>query len=141
LRDCIRPFDGSAEKGKQNRGNGTNNWQPSREHSIEELPIALGFLVIATGDFEKSIFGASNYGRDNDSTAGMVGAIAGALNGTGVIRDEWMQKINEANRVDLVPLADELCELKMKLFQDQVDSLKNQKRDFETLKNIKDDNK
>ena len=57
LRDCIRPFDGCAEMGKD-RGNGTNNWRPSREHSIEELPIALGFLIIASGNFEKSIFGA-----------------------------------------------------------------------------------
>ena len=141
LRDSIRPFDGSAEKGKQNRGNGTNNWHPSREHSIEELPIALGFLVIANGDFEKSIFGASNYGRDNDSIAGMVGAIAGALNGTRAIRDEWMQKINDANRVDLIPLVDELCKLRMKLFQDQVNTMKSQHNDFETLKNIKDADK
>jgi len=71
----------------------------------------------------------------------MVGAIAGALNGTRVIRDEWMQKINDANRVDLIPLVDELCELRMKLFQDQVNTMKSQHNDFETLKNIKDDDK
>ena len=71
----------------------------------------------------------------------MVGAIAGALNGTRAIRNEWMQKINDANRVDLIPLVDELCKLRMKLFQDQVNTMKSQHNDFETLKNIKDADK
>src|SRR5690606_24647635 len=56
LREAIRPYDGSAELNTM-RGNGTNNWQPSREHSIEEVPVALGFLVVVAGDFEQSIFG------------------------------------------------------------------------------------
>tara|TARA_B100001123_G_C15323162_1_gene1028613 strand:- start:1638 stop:2780 length:1143 start_codon:yes stop_codon:yes gene_type:complete len=134
LRDCIRPFDGSAEKGK-NRGNGTNNWRPSREHSIEELPIALGFLIIASGDFEKSIFGASNYGRDNDSIAGMVGAISGALNGAKEIRKDWINTINEANRVDLVPMVRDLHDLRLKLHEENIDHIQNQKRYFQSLNN------
>ena len=52
-----------------------------------------------------------------------------------------MQKINDANRVDLIPLVDELCKLRMKLFQDQVNTMKSQHNDFETLKNIKDADK
>jgi ADP-ribosylglycohydrolase len=111
LRDVMRQYDGSAEDGKGNRGNGTNNWTASRQHSIEELPIALGFLVVAQGDFEQTIFGATNYGRDNDSIAGMGGAIAGALGGFNVIRSNWVEQINSANRIDLHPLAIELTEL------------------------------
>ena len=65
----------------RDRGNKTDDWAPSRLKSIEEVPVALGFLVVANGDFEQSIFGAANYGRDNDSIAGMAGAIAGALHG------------------------------------------------------------
>ena len=71
---------------KSHRGDGSNHWNPSREHSIEEVPIALGFLVVTGGDFEQTIFGATNYGRDNDSIAGMGGAIAGALHGIDALR-------------------------------------------------------
>ena len=75
------------------------------------MPVALGFLVVANGDFEQSIFGAANYGRDNDSIAGMAGAIAGALHGDGVIRPDWIAQVNAANRVDLDPLARDLARL------------------------------
>ena len=87
--------------------------------SIEEVPVALGFLVVANGDFEQSIFGAANYGRDNDSIAGMAGAIAGALHGDGVIRPEWIAQINVANRIDLDPLARDLTNLARGLQQAQ----------------------
>lgn len=118
LRDVMRPYDGSAERGKE-RGDGTNNWRPSREHSIEELPIALAFLVVTGGDFEQSIFGAANYGRDNDSIAGMAGEISGALHGVQIIRPEWIKRINLANRIDLAPLAQELTALTYSLQQKQ----------------------
>ena len=62
LRDAIRPFDGSAEDGVRERGNKTDDWQPSRRKSIEEVPVALGFLIVAKGDFEKAVLGAANYG-------------------------------------------------------------------------------
>jgi len=120
LRDAIRPFDGSAEDGTRDRGNGTDDWGPSRLKSIEEVPVALGFLVVAGGDFEQSVFGAANYGRDNDSIAGMAGAIAGALHGDGAIRPEWIARIDEANRVDLDPLAEGLARLAVHLQQVQI---------------------
>ncbi|MGI9254257.1 MAG: ADP-ribosylglycohydrolase family protein, partial [Thermomicrobiales bacterium] len=78
IRDAIRPFDGSAEHGVLERGNRTDDWAPSRLKSIEEVPVALAFVLVANGDFEQAIFGATNYGRDNDSIAGMAGAICGA---------------------------------------------------------------
>lgn len=119
LRDTMRPFDGSAEDGKGERGNGTDDWQPSRLRAIEELPVALGFLIVTGGDFEQSVIGAVNYGRDNDSISGMAGAIAGALHGDRVIRPDWIEHINRANRVDLIPLADGLAALAQELQQRQ----------------------
>jgi ADP-ribosylglycohydrolase len=119
LRDAIRPFDGSAEDGVRDRGNKTDDWTPSRLKSIEEVPVALGFLVVAKGDLEQSIFGAANYGRDNDSIAGMAGAIAGALHGDSAIRPEWIARVNAANRVDLDPLARDLTRLAVTLQQEQ----------------------
>ncbi|MCB9450681.1 MAG: ADP-ribosylglycohydrolase family protein [Anaerolineaceae bacterium] len=119
LREAVRPFDGAAET-KTMRGNGTNNWQPSREHSIEELPIALGLLVVTGGDFEQSVLGGANYGRDNDSIAGMTGAISGAMHGVQTIRTAWIDRINQANRVNLTPLAHDLAALAQTLQQRQM---------------------
>lgn len=133
LRDAIRPFDGSAEDGVRDRGNGTDDWAPSRRKSIEEVPVALGFLVVAKGDFEQAICGAANYGRDNDSIAGMAGALAGALHGDGVIRPTWIETINAANRVDLDPLARELAALTKRLQQEQLSAAQNRERDFAAL--------
>lgn len=133
LRDAMRPLDGGAEDGVRDRGNGTDDWAPSREKAIEELPVALGFLVVANGDFEQSIFGAANYGRDNDSIAGMAGAIAGALHGDGVVRPEWVAQINEANRIDLDPLARGLTDLTVSLQRAQFAAAQNRQQEFEAL--------
>ena len=105
LRDVMRQYDTSADDAKTERGNVSDQWTPSRSHSIEEVPIALGFLVVTGGDIEETMFGATNYGRDNDSIAGMGGAIAGALHGIDALRPEWVEQINTANRIDLMPIA------------------------------------
>jgi len=132
LRDIIRPYDGSAEFGKE-RGDGTNNWRPSREHSIEELPIALAFIVIADGKFEESIFGAANYGRDNDSIAGMAGGIMGALNGSNKIRNDWIDTIKRSNRIDLDPISKNLYSLALKLQKLQLNESQKRDQDFSEL--------
>lgn len=122
LRETIQPFDGSAEDGVRDRGNGTDDWQPSRRKSIEELPIALGMLVVAKGDFLEAIRGAANYGRDNDSIAGMAGSIAAALHGDSVIPEGWAEQVNRANRVDLDPLARNLTTLAISLQREQAEA-------------------
>ncbi|MCC6804323.1 MAG: ADP-ribosylglycohydrolase family protein [Anaerolineae bacterium] len=132
LREAIRPYDGSAELNTM-RGNGTNNWQPSREHSIEEVPIALGFLIVTGGDFEGSIFGSANYGRDNDSIAGMAGAIAGTLHGARVIRQQWMDQVDSANRVNLTATAESLAGLVVKLQRRQLAEAQARNAAFESL--------
>ena len=134
LREAIKPYDGAAEMPKM-RGQGGNHWQPSREHSIEELPIALGFLVVTGGDYDGSVFGGANYGRDNDSIAGMVGAIAGALHGASAIRLNWIEQINQANRVDLRPLALDLTALTHSLQQGQYEAARARNQAFTDLLN------
>jgi ADP-ribosylglycohydrolase len=74
---------------------------PSRLHSIEELPIAIGLLVATSGDFADTVLGGVNYGRDSDSIASMGGALAGALGGTGALRADWTEQIATASRYDL----------------------------------------
>ena len=115
LRDAMRPHDTAPDARLGRFAPGTDHFSPSREHSIEEVPIALGFLVVTGGDYEGSVFGGTNYGRDNDSIAGMAGAIAGALHGAGAIRKDWTARINSANRIDLRPIARDLTNLTIKL--------------------------
>ena len=135
LREAIRPYDTGVES-KADRGKpGTNHWLPSREHSIEELPVALGYLVVTGGDYEGSIFGGINYGRDNDSIAGMAGAIAGALHGTGAIRPEWMEQIDQANRIDLRPTARDLTGLAIELQRRQLECAQARDSAFSDLLN------
>ena len=61
------------------RGARPERAHPSRLHSIEELPVALGLLVATGGDYVETVLGGVNYGRDSDSIASMGGALAGAL--------------------------------------------------------------
>ncbi len=133
LRDVMRQYDTSADDAKTERGNGSDQWTPSRSHSIEEVPIALGFLVVTGGDIEETMFGATNYGRDNDSIAGMGGAIAGALHGIDALRPEWVETINSANRIDLMPIASDLADLTRKLQAEQLAAAQSRQAAFAAL--------
>ncbi|GAA1765622.1 ADP-ribosylglycohydrolase family protein [Nonomuraea sp. AD125B] len=99
LRAAVRPYDTVADT---YRDQGLGARRPSRVHSIEELPLALGMLVIAKGDYRETVLGGVNYGRDADSIASMGGAIAGALGGLAAVPAEWVEQVGAASRTDLV---------------------------------------
>ncbi|MFC5835218.1 ADP-ribosylglycohydrolase family protein [Nonomuraea insulae] len=99
LRAAVRPYDTVADT---YRDQGLGARRPSRVHSIEELPLALGFLVIAKGDYRDTVLGGVNYGRDADSIASMGGAIAGALGGLASVPAQWVEGVGAASRTDLV---------------------------------------
>lgn len=96
LRRAVAPFD---TVGEDYRNPGLGARRPSRLHSIEELPVALGMLVVSKGDYRGSVLGAVNYGRDADSTATMAGAIAGALGGE--VPSDWAESVSRASKADL----------------------------------------
>jgi len=98
LRDAVAPYD---TVGPDYRDPGLGARRPSRLHSIEELPIALGLLVLAGGDYREAVLGAANYGRDSDSIATMAGALAGALGGLETVPDAWRQTVVAASLIDL----------------------------------------
>ncbi|MFE3631583.1 ADP-ribosylglycohydrolase family protein [Streptomyces goshikiensis] len=98
LRAAVAPYD---SVGADYRKPSLGARRPSRLHSIEELPVALGMLLVADGAYEASVLGAVNYGRDCDSIATMAGAIAGALGGEGVVPAAWAKQVAEASRLDL----------------------------------------
>ena len=98
LREAFLPFDSVGERYAEP---GLGARIPSRLHSIEELPIPFGFLVATNGDFEETVLGGVNYGRDSDSIASMGGALAGALGGRAGLRRDWVVQIGEASKLDL----------------------------------------
>ncbi|MDR6868122.1 ADP-ribosylglycohydrolase [Microbacterium resistens] len=114
LRDAIRPFDTVGEAYREPLMDAR---LPSRTKAIEELPVALGFLVAYRGDVRATVLGAVNYGRDSDSIASMAGSIAGGIGGMAVIPRDWLDEIARASRVDfdeyaalLAEVADEIME-------------------------------
>ncbi|MFD4505188.1 ADP-ribosylglycohydrolase family protein [Streptomyces sp. NPDC058457] len=96
LRDAIAPYD---TVGPDYRSPSLGARRPSRLHAIEELPVALGMLLVADGDYRQAVLGSVNYGRDCDSIATMAGAIAGALGSP--VPEDWSKRVAEASRLDL----------------------------------------
>ena len=96
LRRTFAPFD---SVGEHYAAPARNARIPSREHAIEELPLAIGLLVATGGDYEETVLGGVNYGRDSDSIASMGGALAGALGNP--LRRDWVDDVSAASKLDL----------------------------------------
>jgi ADP-ribosylglycohydrolase len=108
LRAAMAPFD---TVGEAYREPGLGARRPSRLHAIEELPIAIGMLIVAGGDVRATILGSVNYGRDADSIASMAGAIAGALAGAEAVPAEWVSAVEAQSRLDLRAVGGDLAEV------------------------------
>ena len=113
LREAVAPFD---TVGPEYREPSLGARRPSRLHSIEELPVALGMLLVGGGDFRHTVLGAVNYGRDCDSIATMSGAIAGALHGEETVPGEWSAEVASASKLDLHAPADVLTGVTREVF-------------------------
>ncbi|MFD9432467.1 ADP-ribosylglycohydrolase family protein [Streptomyces sp. NPDC060002] len=111
LREAVTPYD---TVGPDYRRPSLAARRPSRLHAIEELPVALGMLLVADGDYRQAVLGAVNYGRDCDSIATMAGAVAGALGSP--VPDEWSKQVAEASRLDLWQPAAMLTEVTREIF-------------------------
>jgi ADP-ribosylglycohydrolase len=98
LRKAIEPYD---TVGPNYRELSMDARRPSRTKAIEELPIALGFVLVSEGDVRRAVLGGTNYGRDADSIASMAGAITGALQGRDGVPDDWATEIASASKTDL----------------------------------------
>ncbi|MGW3326101.1 ADP-ribosylglycohydrolase family protein [Streptomyces virginiae] len=113
LRAAVAPYD---SVGPDYRAPCLDARRPSRMHAIEELPIALGMLLVAEGRYETAVLGAVNYGRDCDSIATMAGAIAGALGGEAVVPAAWAKQVAEASRLDLHAPAEAMAAVAREIF-------------------------
>ncbi|MEN3360655.1 MAG: hypothetical protein V7637_4637 [Mycobacteriales bacterium] len=113
LRAAIGPFD---TVGPDYRNPGLDARRPSRTRSIEELPIALGMLLVAGGRYREAVLGAVNYGRDADSIASMAGGICGALGGLAAVPAPWREQVATASRLDLEAAGRVMTEVATEIF-------------------------
>jgi ADP-ribosylglycohydrolase len=113
LRAAIEPFD---TVGPTYRAPSMDARRPSRTKAIEELPVALGMVLVADGDYEAAVLGGVNYGRDADSIASMAGAICGALGGHAAVRSDWATDVAEASRTPLEPAGHTMAAVAREVF-------------------------
>ncbi len=128
LREAVAPYD---TVGPDYRSPSLGARRPSRLHSIEELPVALGMVVAARGDFRHAVLGAVNYGRDCDSIATMAGAVTGALGSP--VPEEWAKTVAEASRLDLWEPAATLTSVARDVFARDVERRRAHERAFARL--------
>lgn len=110
----------------------SNHYAPSRLLSIEELPIALFYIVLNDGEFDESMFDGINSGRDTDSIGVMIGAILGAMNGSQVIPIEVIEDLEKVNRYKLRNICDRFSDTVQFIIANDV------KASMEWVKGIKD---
>ncbi|MFI1956527.1 ADP-ribosylglycohydrolase family protein [Streptomyces althioticus] len=128
LREAVAPYD---TVGPDYRAPSLGARRPSRLHAIEELPVALGMVVAARGDFRHAVLGAVNYGRDCDSIATMAGAVTGALGSP--VPEEWAKTVAEASRLDLWEPAATLTAVAREVFARDVERRRAHERAFARL--------
>ena len=83
--------------------------------SGEIFQITLTAILYGQFDFAKSLSFAINFGRDNDTTGAIIGAILGAYHGAAKLPADMVEQVITTNRkhteTDLPKLADELTAL------------------------------
>ncbi|KAA3659364.1 MAG: crystallin J1 [Chloroflexi bacterium] len=97
----------------------TELWTPVHAASPEAIPQIYGVFRMTDGDFRKGMFWGGNFGRDADTIAAVIGAMAGAKQGMDVIPADWVEKVRSpagvclkfsANK-DVVTLAEQLTDM------------------------------
>lgn len=99
----------------------SNHYTPSRLFSIEELPLALAFIVLHDGEFYPAIYDGINSGRDTDSIGVMIGVILGAKYGYQVIKDEDIELLESTNKLQLVERADQFCTIAKEIIKEDLE--------------------
>ncbi|MEU6605867.1 ADP-ribosylglycohydrolase family protein [Streptomyces shenzhenensis] len=85
----------------------------------EAVALAFGLFSAYGADFEQAVLAGVNIGRDSDTIAAVIGALAGALHGAQAIPPTWRDQVTKVRGrcvtatagTDLVELADRLREL------------------------------
>lgn len=109
----------------------SNHYTPSRLFSIEELPLALAFIVLNDGEYYKTIYDGINSGRDTDSIGVMIGVILGAKYGVGAIREDDVEQLQSINKMDLMGIADSFGAVAMDIIKEDLELNERRRRYFE----------
>ena len=89
---------------------GTSPGIENPDKCLEEVAAAFAMCYLAQGSAMDAIEGGVNFGQDNDSIAGMAGALAGALYAGAGLRPELIHQVEQANEYDAVQWAREMSE-------------------------------
>ncbi|EXX90682.1 crystallin [Paenibacillus darwinianus] len=77
------------------------HYTPSRLYSIEELPLALAYILLHDGDLAEAVKDGVSSGRDTDSIGVMIGAVLGAKHGLNAIPADDIGRLETVNRQNL----------------------------------------
>ncbi len=97
----------------------TQLWAPEHAVATEAVPQAYALMLLTDTDFADGMFWSSNFGRDTDTIAAMVGAVAGAKQGVEVVPQDWIEIVRQpagvclkfAANEDIISLATALARL------------------------------
>ncbi len=97
----------------------TQLWTPVHAASPEAIPQIYALFRLTDGDFRQGMFWGGNFGRDADTIAAVIGAMAGARQGIDVIPPVWVKKVRQPAGVclrftahkDVVEIAEALMTL------------------------------
>jgi len=98
----------------------TNHYTPSRLFSIEELPLALAYIVLHEGDLQEAVKDGVSSGRDTDSIGVMIGAILGAMQGVSVIPANELSILEEVNKQNIEQKCNEFIEAAAFIIQEDL---------------------
>lgn len=124
----FSPMKNDVHRKIEKLGIPSNHYTPSRIWSIEELPIALGFIVYNDGEFYKSIYDGINSGRDTDSIGVMISVILGAMYGSSVITDEDIKSLEAANQLDFNQLTDSFTAVAKQIITSDIATMEKMKK-------------
>ncbi|MGG0718437.1 ADP-ribosylglycohydrolase family protein [Robertmurraya massiliosenegalensis] len=125
--EALKPFSPMGDdvsRKIEKVGISSNHYAPSRLGSIEELPLALGFILYNDGAYYKSIYDGINSGRDTDSIGVMIGVILGAMYGTSVIANEDIELLQSANHLNFNELTEKFSETAKMIIENDLETMK-----------------
>ena len=125
MRDAIGTTLALAHAVAHARARQVSSYEAFREHyyaerllpgiampdSRETVPVALSLFYLAEGDPERAIVYGANFGRDADTIASMVGALAGAYRGASALPAHWVEKVRAESPRAHEDVAKELVEV------------------------------
>jgi ADP-ribosylglycohydrolase len=99
----------------------SSHYTPSRLFSIEELPMALAYMVLHDGDLCEAVKDGVSSGRDTDSIGVMIGAVLGAMHGAAALPAAEIAVLEQANRQDMEGQCDRFIEAAAAIIQRDLD--------------------